>query len=179
MIKEIWKPIKGYEKIYEISNLGNVKSLAAKGSGKFKVDTVMKPFNNGRGYMYYSLNNGIKVKNFSGHRLVVEAFIEPNSDLPDINHKDGNKKNNVLANLERCNKKMNMVHASLTGLLKCGEESHLSKITESDIVKIKKLWGYNIEREIIAHVFNISYAQISRIVNNKNWKHLYKRNNEW
>lgn len=172
MKKETFKPINGYEGIYEVSNFGRVKTLGAVGSGKYKKDTILKPFDNGRGYMYYGLRLNKKTKNFSGHRLVVEAFISADSEKPDINHKDGNKKNNRVENLERCNKKMNMIHAANTGLLRCGEDNHLSKLLKSDIPKIKKLWGYNVKREIISDVFNISFAQISRIVNNKNWKQL-------
>lgn len=169
MKNEIFKSIKDYEGIYEISQYGNVKSLKRSGSGVLKKDIILKPFDNGRGYLYYTLRKNCKAKNYSAHRLVAEMFIPKKDGLNDINHKDGNKKNNKVENLEWCNKKMNMVHASILNLLPKGEKSHFAKLKQDDVIKIKKMWGYNIKREIISDIFQISYAQISRIVNKKNW----------
>lgn len=174
MQKETFKPVKGYEGLYEVSNLGNVKSIGRKGSGCKPFDIILKPFDNGRGYWHVHLQNNGKLKSCSIHRLVAETFFVKCEGLEDVNHKDGNKKNNHVSNLEWVNKKMNMIHASISGLLPKGELSHYSKLKEDDIIRIKKMWGHNIKREIISDVFGISFAQISRIVNNKNWKHLNK-----
>lgn len=94
---EIWKEIEGYEGLYEVSNLGRVKSL---GNNKSRKEKVLKPGNNGRGYIQVYLHkNGQKEKLFV-HRLVAQAFIPNTQNLPEVNHKDEDKTNNCVDNLE-------------------------------------------------------------------------------
>ena len=105
MEEEIWKPIKGYEGLYEISNLGRVKSLNYKGTGKEK---ILKNTENGKGYLFVDLYKNGKIKKFRIHRLVLMTFkpIEGMGKL-DVNHIDENKQNNSLENLEWCDRKYN------------------------------------------------------------------------
>ena len=91
---EIWKDIEGYEGLYQISNKGRVKSLY-KGS-----ERILKPWINNVGYYYIALCNDSVSKKFSLHRLVAQAFIPNPDNLPEINHKDENKLNNSVENLE-------------------------------------------------------------------------------
>lgn len=101
---EIWKPIAGYEGIYEISNLGRVKSLNYHRSGK---ECVLKPNKHNCGYIRATLSNGGHMLSYYVHRLVAEAFI-PNPDhLPQVNHIDEDKTNNRVDNLEWCTAKYN------------------------------------------------------------------------
>lgn len=102
LLKEIWKPIKGYEGLYEVSNLGRVKALERKkncnrGYGIIK-EHFLKPNNHGTcGYYRVPLTNREHIrKYFLVHRLVAENFIENPKNLPQINHKDGNKDNNAI-----------------------------------------------------------------------------------
>lgn len=103
---EIWKPVIGFEGFYEVSDMGRVRSvdrvIERKGKGKAKfTQQIIKPFES-NGYLMVTLRkNGVK-KNCKVHRLVAEAFI-PNADnLPCINHRDANRKNNEKTNLEWC-----------------------------------------------------------------------------
>ena len=98
-MKEIWKPIKGYEKIYEVSNFGKIKSLKKK--------IILKQFENTNGYFQVELWKNKKGKKFLVHKLVAEEFISNNDNLPYINHKDENKQNNRADNLEWCTAKYN------------------------------------------------------------------------
>lgn len=100
---EIWKDIKGYEGLYQISNYGRVKSL--------KKNIIMKPFNN-NGYLRINLYKNGKSKKYLIHILVAEHFIseKPFKDA-EINHKDLNKKNNHVDNLEWVNPSKNVKHA--------------------------------------------------------------------
>ena len=101
---EIWKDIKGYEGKYQISNLGNVRALdyyAKTYRGKrLKRAKQVAITDNGAGYKIASLNKENKRKNFYIHRLVAEAFLENPNKFPHVNHKDYNKANNTLENLE-------------------------------------------------------------------------------
>lgn len=127
MNKEIWKVIPNSNGHYYISNLGRMKRddyefIDARGRNhktKAKVwDTGTKNNVNGYSYYDYRTNDG-KRKSRSIHRLVAEAFIEnPQPDTFDqVNHIDANKSNNCVDNLEWCNEKLNMEHASRNGLI--------------------------------------------------------------
>ena len=97
---EIWKDIEGYEGLYEVSNLGNVKSLN-KRKGR-----ILKPIKDHFGYLRVNLYNS-EYKIHKVHRLVAEAFIPNPNNYPIINHKDEDKTNNRVENLEWCDHKYN------------------------------------------------------------------------
>ena len=97
---EIWKDIKGYERLYQVSNLGRVKSL-----NKFK-GRILKPIIQ-NGYAYVDLSKHCEHHRMILHRLVAETFIENPLHLPEVNHKDENKLNNCADNLEFCSSKYN------------------------------------------------------------------------
>lgn len=99
-MKEIWEDIKGYEGLYQISNLGRVKSL---GNNKMRKEKILKPYILKKGnYLRIGLtNNGIR-KMYLVHRLVAETFIPNPNNLPQVNHKDENTSNNCVSNLEFC-----------------------------------------------------------------------------
>lgn len=100
---EIWKPIKGYEN-YMVSSLGNVKSLNYNRTEK---EQILKPGKDKTGYLFVWLcKEGIRKKCLV-HRLVAETFIDNPNNLPCVNHKDENKQNNCLSNLEFCSYKYN------------------------------------------------------------------------
>lgn len=105
-INEIWRPIKGYEGLYEVSNLGRIKSLkrlVKKWDGYRTVpEKILTPRTNNRGYLRITLCKDGITKTFSPHRLVAEAFIPNPDNLPCVNHKDENPLNNVVSNLEWC-----------------------------------------------------------------------------
>lgn len=104
--KEIWLPVKGYEGLYEVSSFGRVRSIGKGGSGNSKM-RIMSPRVTTKGYLSVQLwNNGIG-KNHKIHRIVAEAFIPNWFDDTQVNHRDENKHNNHIDNLEWCSSKYN------------------------------------------------------------------------
>ena len=103
-MQEIWKDIKDYEGLYQVSNLGRVKRI------KNKIH-ILKTIDDGKGYKKARLcKNGI-LKSYRIHRLVAEAFIPNPFNYSEVNHKDFNRSNNLINNLEWCNKEYNMKHS--------------------------------------------------------------------
>ena len=98
---EIWKDIKGYEGFYQISNKGNVKSL------RRDRERILKSEIGKRGYPYVVFSVGGKRKTFKIHRLVAENFVPNPNNFPQVNHKDENKTNNSVENLEWCTSEYN------------------------------------------------------------------------
>ena len=111
---EIWKPINNYEEIYEVSNTGSIRSLERRGNWKAH---IMSLINSTDGYIRVTLCKNSKAKMYLVHRLVAEHFIPNPGNKPCINHKDGNKQNNKVDNLEWCTYSENELHAMNTGLV--------------------------------------------------------------
>ena len=101
-MEEIWKDIPGFENLYQVSNLGRVKSLHY-GNKLSNKQQLLKPRNNGDNYLTVVL----KGKKYYIHRLVAQVFISNKKRLPQVNHKDENKMNNNVNNLEWCTAKYN------------------------------------------------------------------------
>ena len=101
---EIWKDIPGYEE-YQVSDLGNVKS---KNWRNTKQEKVLTPKRQNRGYLQVELVNATGKKTFLIHRLVANAFLDPIAGCNAVNHKDEDKRNNSVGNLEWCTNSQNM-----------------------------------------------------------------------
>ena len=112
---EEWKDIKGYEGYYQISNFGRVKSLPRDvGSDRCKKESIMKTSLDKDGYENLVLRKNGKQRHFRVNRLVAEAFLENPNNYPQVNHKDEDKTNNNVNNLEWCSAKYNVNYGSRT-----------------------------------------------------------------
>lgn len=102
---EHWKPVYGYEGLYEVSDFGDVRRVNHNHTGQ---TSVLKPQKNTKGYLYVGLCKEGKMKRYRVHRLVAQAFIPNPYNLPEVNHKDEDKTSNVVTNLEYCDRKYNV-----------------------------------------------------------------------
>ena len=140
-MEEIWKDIEGYEGYYQVSNLGNVKSLSRYKQGVkgtyISKDIILKPFKNKGGYCLVKLCNNSIEKSFQVHRLVAIAFLENNENKEQVNHKNGIKEDNTLINLEWNTRSENTSHAINTGLIvmKSGGSHYLYRKNLDDNTK--------------------------------------------
>lgn len=107
---EVWKDIEGYEGLYQVSNLGRVRSLNYLHTGQMRV--LKQCFYDRKGYLGVNLYKNGKSKHPKVHRLVAIAFIPNPLNLPCINHKDENKENNCVENLEWCSVAYNNTYAN-------------------------------------------------------------------
>lgn len=143
---EQWIDIKGYEGYYKVSNLGRVKSVERLISYNHSIsgyitrtfpEKILYPRAAKNGYMKVTLSTQDKgAKKFTIHRLVAEAFIENPEDKPTVNHKDGNKENNKVDNLEWSTISENIKHAYNSNLMKSydkGRDSIRKKIDMFDL----------------------------------------------
>jgi len=109
MSDEVWRGVVGYEGLYVVSNLGNVRSLPKRTRHREELE-MTKRVGSG-GYLYVHLRKNGKSNNRLVHRLVAEAFIDNPYNKPQVNHIDGNKKNNNVNNLEWVTHSENQLHS--------------------------------------------------------------------
>ena len=164
MLVELWKPVVGYEGYYEISNLGNVKSL--------RFGKILKPSNSG-GYAHIALVSDGTPRYFLVHRLVATSFIPNPHNKLEVNHIDGDKKNNCVDNLEWVNRSENQSHAVHSGLQAHGEGSVNHKLTKDMVEEIRSLYVPNKRGcgcKSLAKRYGVNAGTIYNIVTNKYWR---------
>jgi hypothetical protein len=157
---ENWKTIKDYEN-YQISNLGNVKSLNYNKSNKEKLLKI-RLLKSGYCRVYLCKNG--KARDFYIHRLVAINFLLKKDKDIQVNHIDGNKSNNNIKNLEWCSQSENMIHSYKIGLNKFGEENCKSKLKNIDVLEIK---NSNLPYPKLSKLFNVSKSLICCIKKGK------------
>lgn len=172
-MKEVWKDIQGYERFYQVSNLGRVKSLDKTTIFNYKdgrTETrlvkgrILKPLVNSSNRLQVSLSLNGKQKLFQIHVLVALAFIGSKPEGQIVRHLDDNPQNNKADNLAYGTIKDNMIDAYKNGI------NH-QKLSVDDVLEIKKLLGIGTKQTVIAFLFGVSDDAVSRIKRGKrfNW----------
>lgn len=132
---EVWRPIKGFENIYEVSNFGKVKRLhTAKraGAGNYeRKERILNQRKSNKGYLLVDLYKNNTRSQLLVHRLVAQAFLDNPMNLPCVNHKDENPLNNKLYNLEWCSQKYNMNYGTCADRIGKANSKPIISIDES------------------------------------------------
>ena len=144
-MREVWKDLMDYEGLYQISNLGRLKSLDRvvryKYSDRIFKGKVHNPPVGSNGYMTVCLTVNNKSKTLSLHRLVAKHFVPNPDNMREVNHIDGNKTNNRADNLEWVSSSQNKLHGLKSKLYRSGEDHELSKISSNDTAYIRRMRG--------------------------------------
>jgi hypothetical protein len=195
-IKEEWRWVAGYENLYEISNIGRLRSYKKRGSntGHYysspETAKILTPIYR-KGYPNYSLYNKHGIyKHKLAHRLVLEAFVGPCPTGMECCHNDGNRKNCVLSNLRWDTPKNNGLDRIIHGTSKvCSGENHWSKTRPEDTLKgennaaakLTDIQVYNIidiltkelaTKSELARYYRIDQTIPGRIIARKKWQHI-------
>lgn len=155
-----------YSKYFKVSNNGNILGIRSNKLIKFTI--------NKNGYYRFTTKINNKVINFGVHKAVAETFISNPRDLPQVNHKDGNKLNNYVENLEWCTALYNTNHAIKNNLLlPYGEDNSQHKITAKEVIEIRNLYKTGLySYQKLANKYSISRIQIRNIILNINWNNI-------
>lgn len=179
-MNETWKDIPGYENIYQVSNIGRVKRLAYWHKVKlhnvnntFRQERILKISLNTSGYKQAYLCNNYIGKSIAIHRLVASAFIENIDNKKQVNHKDGNKLNNNVNNLEWCTYHENLDHAIKHNLRAVGEKCGSAKLKNSDVVEIRELYSSKkYTNKELAIIYGVADSTMSQVISRRYWNHI-------
>jgi hypothetical protein len=154
-LKQVWRNIEGCPG-YQVSSMGRVRSPKI----------ILQPVTDSDGYVCVSLPTGKK----RIHILVARAFLPNPNQHPIVNHKDGNKRNNTVSNLEWCDNDYNMRHAAETGLMASGERHGLAELSAAKVSMINSLYREGKTQAELARMFKVNQSTISRVLNKKTWR---------
>tara|TARA_Y100001956_G_scaffold64393_1_gene64945 strand:- start:623 stop:1186 length:564 start_codon:yes stop_codon:yes gene_type:complete len=168
----IWKPVKSFEGLYEVSNYGNIRSLDRLRTWVRKDDNslVSRVFKGkemtlklkATGYKEVHLRDEDRSHYWTVHKVVSEAFHD-NLTLPVIDHKDDDKTHNTLWNLQRCTVKFNTEKAYASGKLVAGNDGYKRKLSDEIKNKVKDLLSENVSIRAIERELGVSQRSIARI----------------
>ncbi|MBR9700407.1 hypothetical protein GOV11_00910 [Candidatus Woesearchaeota archaeon] len=165
MIDEAWKKVEGFEN-YEVSNRGSIRNKLTK--------KILSPGNDGRGYLLISLySDSCEKKTQKVHRIVAKAFVEGYEEGLDVNHLDCDRKNNGSDNLAWCTRRENIRYGIKCGNYnQTGSRNNFSKLTESNVVEIKRKIEKGELTKSIAKQFDVCMGTIYSIKKGDTWKHV-------
>lgn len=169
--------IKGFTN-YQVSSNGFVKSkkrvVLIGGFPRVRKERIMNQFITRYGYSFVRIvNDEGDAKNIFVHRIVASALISNPLSKPQVNHIDGNKLNNIISNLEWVTPSENQIHAYKAGLQnQNGTRNHMAKISENDVVNIRKMYASGMRCSAIAKIYGTGKSNIWSVATRKTWKHV-------
>jgi hypothetical protein len=169
---EEWRPVVGFEGIYEVSSLGRVRGVDRNLSdGRRWKGRIISQKTGSRGHKSVRLSRADVHFWIGVHRLVLEAFVGP-CPAPGMNgaHNDGIPAHNFPSNLRWDTARGNHADKRAHGTLLWGERNALAKLSSNDVLEIRRLKSSGKTQREIAGMFHVTEANISSIVRGKTWK---------
>jgi hypothetical protein len=195
---EVWKQVVGYEGLYEVSTLGNLKTFNWKGTGQTR---IMKPAKDHKGYLRTMLVKDKIAKTIKMHRIIAQAFLVNPENKATVNHKNGIKNDNRVDNLEWATNMENIQHAIDNGLMKTNKNKtykaktdkpkklrtlfdsstqfkknnrpHNEILNEKLVLEIRAAFVPKIvTRAILAERYGVSQYTIKDVISRKRWAHV-------
>lgn len=173
----IMKDIIGYEGLYAVTESGKIwgypKPHRYSTIGKNTKGRFLKPWLIGHGYETVSLYKEHKDKKFLVHRLIGSAYIPNPQNLREINHKNGNRLDNRVTNLEWVSSKENKAHAWKNGMYThSGENHYLAKLNPKKVRQIRQLHQKGMNGMKIAKLMKISFGTAYGVLRGRSWSHI-------
>jgi hypothetical protein len=169
LVEEVWKQVPGYEGIYSVSNLGRIRREVAYRNHWYKRDGILTPWISSKKRLLVELYKNQTSITFSVHKLVMLTFIGECPSGFEINHKDGNPQNNYLENLEYVTPEENQKHAIINKFHIFGERHGMSKLTEQQVLAIRK---DSRSLKEISREYGVAISTVSDIRIKRTWAHL-------
>jgi len=173
--EEIWKPVPGYEGLYEASTLGHVRSLSRMGvDGRRLHGRLLSDRLNNNGYPSCVLCKDGKYSPQSIHRVIATTFLQPSNASFTTHHRNGIRSDNRVANLQLCAFSEHARHHLVANPLNNrGSKNGQSKLTDDIVLAIRKEYasGTVLQRDL-AERYSVSRCHVSDIVNRKRWRHI-------
>lgn len=176
MTREEWKDVEGYEGFYQVSNLGRIRSLErivhSSKWNRREPSKILNPPILKNGYKLVSLSKNGSSKRVLLHRLIAKAFIPNPNNLPQVNHKDGNKQNNIIDNLEWVSAQDNIIHAYTNNLMHPahGIKINVGHFVEEDIRNIRRMALAGMSQRKIAAEYGVHQGFIWLILKGKTYR---------
>lgn len=171
-MEEIWKDIKGYEGLYQVSNKGFVRRIH-KDKRCNNLYRIISNNKNNKGYLCVDLWKNNIGERFFVHKLIIETFIDPKPFVNSVcRHLDGNQLNNNPNNLKWGTNKENSQDSIKHKTFQMGSKHYLAKLKEEDIPRIKQMIKDGLSNSKIGIIFNVNRQTIRDIRLNKTWKHI-------
>ena len=158
------RKISGFENSYAVTEDGRVWS--------YKTGAWLKPRTGGKGYLVVSLCKDGKPQNYYIHRLVARAYVPNEHKAPNVNHKDGSKRNNAASNLEWCTQMENITHSWKSGLSRgVGEQHYQKKLNWKKVDEIRTRYTpFTVSVTKLASEYGVSRGTIQDILENRIWR---------
>jgi hypothetical protein len=167
-MSEQWRDILGFEGYYAVSNHGRIKRV--KDGPGTRAGRILKTQNQPNRYPLVSLKCDGSKRMVYVHQVAAEAWIGPRPKGKVVNHKNGNKEDNRIENLEYCSPRENVDHAVKTGLTPRGEKNGKAKLTPDQVIAIRSTKG--VSQVKLAKQYGVSKRMVGRIQHGVNWSHL-------
>lgn len=173
---EVWRAVPGFDGKYEVSSLGRVRSVDrrvhSRGGYQFRPGVVLSQMTDTYGYLQVPMHLPPRRWTMKVHRCVALAFIPNPNGKPQINHIDGDKRNNRVENLEWVTAKEHGLHSAKMKLRPMGNNNGSAKLTESDVPDIRRLLADGVSLKKIGLLYGVSDYAIFCIKHGRTWSHI-------